>query len=297
MRTTRLHILGLAAVAAIALSLRAADAADAPAAPDAEVAARLERGARYFDQAVAWVGRGAAIGRASDLYVRLDAKWDLEDNHHEGPQAVWFTAPDRMRTEMTALARTTTKILNGDRAWILTAAGSVQRVHGAPGAEETLAQMRADLLRVRDLTAFVTLEGLKGPGVFFEHLGESKGSGVYEGEWIKVARRSPDGRRILFWLALERDAAGEARATWPGVVRVEGDAAAGTWSEDWILRDWDGSRALPRPFRYPSKIQAWRVHPDPAAAKTTPPRRFLSAVVDDIEINNRIPPERFEPPV
>jgi len=265
--------------------------------PGAGVDDALTRGARFFDQAIAWVARGGTLGRARDLYAHLDAKWDLEDNHHEGDQVVWYAAPDKMRSELTALQRTTTKILNGDRAWVIAANGSSHRIHGTPGAENDLKQMKEDLVRVADLTQFLTLEGLKGPGIVFEHQGNFEGSGVYAGSWIKIARRSPDGRKITFWLAYDKNpATGALSATWPGIVRVDGDIQAKLWNEDWILKDWDSPNAKPRPFRYPYKIQGWRTNPDPAQAKTDPPRRFLTALLDDIQINVGVPPAKFESP-
>lgn len=273
-------------------------AAGAPASPAAALEDALARGARYFDQSIAWVARGGSLGRARDLYVHLDATWDLDDNHHQGPQSVWYVAPDKMRSEMTALARTTTKILSGlERAWVIDAAGATHRIHGTAGAERDLQQMREDMLRVADLTQFLTLEGLKGAGVVFEHQGNFKGSGVYEGNWIKIARRSPDGRKITFWLNQEPDPrTGEIRASWPGIVRVDGDPAKKLQNEDWILKDWDAPTAAPRAFRYPFKIQGWRSNPDPAMAKQDPPRKFLTAILDDIQINTGIDPSKFEPP-
>ena len=268
-----------------------------PASPAAGLEDALARGARFFDQSIAWVARGGSLGQARDLYVHLDATWDLEDNHHQGPQAVWYVAPDKMRSELTALARTTTKILNGERAWTLDKAGVVHRLHGTPDGEAALAQLREDKTRVADLTQFLTLEGLKGPGVVFEHQGNFEGSGVYGGKWIKVARRSPDGRKITFWLNQDPDpATGEMRASWPGIVRVDGDVAKKLQNEDWILKDWDAPTAAPRAFRYPFKIQGWRSNPDPAMAKQDPPKKFLTAVLDDIQINTGVDPRKCEGP-
>ena len=270
-------------------------------APPADEAQRLALGARYFDQAIQYVARGGALGKASDLYAHLDVVWDLPDNHHEGEQSFWYLAPDKMRTELKALGSTTVKILDADKAWTvipqLPPERRVHRLHGTPGAEDTLAQLKEDLLRMQDLTDFVTLEGLKGSGVTFEYQGSTVGTNQYEGCWLKVARRSPDGRRITFWLAYEMDGAtGSPRATWPGVVRVEGDPAKGLWTEDWILRDWDSPQAQKRAFRYPFKIQAWRQNPDPALAASDPPRKFLTAIVDDIAVNAGPDPSRFVPP-
>jgi hypothetical protein len=265
--------------------------------PPASEVERLALGARYFDQAIQYVARGGALGQATDLYVHLDARWDLEDNHHEGEQSLWYLAPDKMRNELKAVGTVTTKILDGSQAWVVRPGSPprVYRIHGTPGAERDLAQMKEDLVRVQDLTDFVTLQGLKGEGVTFEYQGSKIGSKDYAGCWLKVARRSPDGRKITFWLAYEADASG-VRATWPGVVRVDGDAQRGLWTEDWILRDWDSPSAKRRAFRYPFRVEAWRSNPDPEAARADPPRKFLTAVVDDILVNSSVDPAMFKPP-
>jgi len=264
--------------------------------PTAGLEDSLMAGARYFDQAIAYVARGGTLGRAVDLYAHLDVKWDLEDNHHEGEQKVWFQTPDRMRTEIVAAGKAQTKILLGDKAWNVLSNGVVRRVHGTPDAAAQMKQMAEDLQRVQDLTAFVTLEGLKGPGIVFEFQGATRGDGLYAGEWLKVARRAPDGRKITFWLGLQRGADGSVRAAAPGVVRIDGDAATGLWTEDWILSDWDAPRAQPRPYRYPARLQAWRIHADPAKQREVPPTRFLFAAVNDIQVNAGIPPQVFAPP-
>jgi outer membrane lipoprotein-sorting protein len=255
----------------------------------------MMKGARYFDEAIAWVARGGALGKTKDFYVQLDAKWDLDTNHDEGAQRFWFADPGRMRMELTVEKfGVNTKILDGEKAWIVGFDGVPHRVHATPGAEETLKQMKEDLLRIQDLTAFLTLDGLKGNGVQFEFLKAVQGTGVYEGKWLKLARHSPDGRKITFWIAYDVDDKGEPHATWPGVVRVEGDPAQGLKTEDWVLKDWDSARAKPRPYRYPSKIQAWTVPPDPAKEG---PHKFLTAVIDDIQLNAGVDPSRFEAPV
>lgn len=299
-RSARLLLAPLLALplAFLAPPLQAADAPPLPPpppAPTAGVEDTLMQGARYFDQAIAYVARGGTLGRAVDLYAHLDVKWDLEDNHHEGEQKVWFQTPDRMRTEIVAAGKAQTKILLGDKAWNILPNGTVRRVHGTPDAAPQMKQMAEDLVRVQDLTAFVTLEGLKGPGITFQFQGATKGSGLYEGNWLKVARRSPDGRKITFWLGMETAPDGSVRATAPGVVRIDGDPATGLWTEDWIFSDWDAPRAQPRPYRYPARLQAWRIHPDPKQTQVQP-SRFLFAAVNDIQINAGIPPQVFTPP-
>ncbi|MFO0934348.1 MAG: hypothetical protein U1E39_16800 [Planctomycetota bacterium] len=300
-RSARLLLAPLLALplAFLAPPLQAADAPPLPPpppAPTAGVEDTLMLGARYFDQAIAYVARGGTLGRAVDLYAHLDVKWDLEDNHHEGEQKVWFQTPDRMRTEIVAAGKAQTKILLGDKAWNILPNGTVRRVHGTPDAAPQMKQMAEDLLRVQDLTAFVTLEGLKGPGITFQFQGTTKGDGLYAGNWLKVARRAPDGRKITFWLGMETAPDGSVRATAPGVVRIDGDPATGLWTEDWIFSDWDAPRAQPRPYRYPARLQAWRIHPDPAKVRESPPSRFLFAAVNDIQINAGIPPQVFTPP-
>jgi hypothetical protein len=309
-RRARRLAAGLAAVALAAAFLLAPGAlpvtsAEEPALscplgrtdPPASEAERLALGTRYFDQAIQYVARGGGLGQATDLYVHLDARWDLEDNHHEGEQTLWYLAPDKMRNELKAVGTVTTKILDGAQAWVVRPGSPprVYRIHGTPGAEKDLAQMKEDLVRVQDLTDFVTLQGLKGEGVTFEYLGSTVGHGSYRGCWLKIARRSPDGRKITFWLAYEADASG-VRATWPGVVRVDGDPERGLWTEDWILRDWDSPSAKRRAFRYPFRVEAWRSNPSPEAARSDPPRKFLTAVVDDILVNSSLDPALFQPP-
>lgn len=280
-----------------ALRHRPATGADAPA-PTAGVEDALMMGARYFDQAIAYVARGGTLGRAVDLYAALEVKWDLDDNRHEGGQRVWFQAPDRLRNEFTRAGQSQTKILLGDRAWNVLPNGTVRRIHGTPDAAAQLKQYAEDLQRIQDLTAFVTLEGLKGPGITFEYQGSTEGTGIYKGPtpWIKVARRAPDGRKITFWLGIEAGPDGRAQATAPGIVRVDGDAATGLWTEDWIFQDWNSARAQPRPYRYPARIQGWQLHADPKKHAEIPPRRILFAAVSDIQINAGIPPQVFQPP-
>jgi hypothetical protein len=261
----------------------------APAADDV-----MTIGARTFDESIAWVARGGALGRARDVYVDVFAVLDVpEQEHFEGRELVWFASPDKMRQERQAGGAVTTKILDGERAWEVLASGSVARLHGRPDAEHDLRQLKEDLTRMSDLAAFLTLEGIKGEGVVFEFQGAVEGSsGATAGKWLKVARRSPDGRKITFWFAYEADANGRPRATWPGVVRVDGDAARGVFTEEWVLKEWDAADAKPRPFRYPKKVQGWR-YPEGDRAKAA---RFALFNLDDVQINAGIDAGRFAPP-
>ncbi len=308
MRRSTPHLLSVSRLLAVALLPVSVAIADPPAppppppappSPAAGIPDNLQLGARYFDEAIQWVARGGVLGKTRDFYAHLDATWDLPDKHEEGVEEVWFAAPDRMRNTRTYAAHTTTKILSGEQAWAILPTGSVVRIHGTPDAAKTLAQMREDMVRVQDLTAFVTLEGLKGPGVVFEFVQTTQGSAgsIYEGQWLKVNRRSPDGRKMTFWIAYDADAEGKPlHATWPGVVRVDGDAAQHLPTEDWILSEWDHPSSPSRPFRYPRKVQGWRINPDKEAAKTDPPKRFLYAVIDDVRINQGMSDTLFQPP-
>jgi hypothetical protein len=269
-------------------------AAPPAGAPSVPLEDSLQRGARFFDQAIAWVARGGSLGKTRDFYASLDSKWDL-DEHNEGAQKVWFQTPGRMRLENRFLAGNQVKVLDGDKAWTWDAADEqrVRRLHATPDAAEALKQLKEDFQRLQDLTDFVTLEGLKGPGVLFEFQGQVRGSKVYEGDWLKIARRSPDGRKITFWLAFETGPDGQPRATWPGVVRVAGDAAAGLFTEDWILRSWDPPAAASRPFRWPASVQAWRF---PADKNTGSAQKFLTAVLNDVQVNQGVDAATFAPP-
>ena len=268
---------------------------------DAAAAERFAAGTRYFDEAIRYVARGGTLGGTRDMSAHMEVVMDLpEQGHQEGEETVWYSTPDKMRTELVHLTRTTTKILAGDQAWAVDDSGKAHRLHATPGAEKDLAQLKEDLMRIRDLLGFVTLEGLKGPGVRFEFVGAVGGSGVYVGDWLKVIRTGSDGRHMTFWLAREKDAQGADHATWPGVVRVEGDVAANLYTEDWILSNWDSPSAQRRAFRYPFKIEAYRFPADPEKAKAEraakPIQPFMKAFVDDIQVNAGVDAARFEPP-
>jgi hypothetical protein len=251
-------------------------------------------GARYFDQSIAWVAKGGALGRARDVYVDALAVLDVPGQHHfEGRQLLWFLAPDKMRVERLEGGAITSKILDGDRAWAVLAGGAVSRLHGSPDGAEDLKQLKEDLGRVQDLAAFLTLEGLKGENVVFEFQGAVEGTGgATAGKWLKVARRAPDGRKMTFWFAYENDPQGAPHATWPGVCRVDGDVQAELWTEEWVLKGWDAPDAKPRPYRYPMKIQGWR-YPGEDRAKA---QKFAVFNLDDIQINAGIDPARFAAP-
>jgi hypothetical protein len=288
--------IALLPVAVLATSLGVAAGDPPPLAPPPSpptLTPEQVEGARLFDEAIRWVARGeSGIQKANDFYVSLDAKFDLENQHHEGVMRLWFQAPDKYRQELSNGGATTTKILNGESLWIVQPNGQVSNENrrGEEGAR-AVAQAKDDRERLSDLTQFLTLQGLKGPGITFEFLGPKSGTPntAYAGEWMKIKRTAPGRSDIFFWLAYQRDAAGKAHATWPGVVRVDGEPAKNIPTEDYILKEWqEPAPNQPRAFRWPRKIEAWQVGRAPV--------RFLFATVDDLKINAGIDPTRFAPP-
>jgi hypothetical protein len=263
---------------------------------------RAETGARLFDECVKWVGQGTGgIQRAKDFYVKLEAELDLDQARHKGPMRVWWATNDHFRWEVTTAGRTTTKILNVRRdrnppmpqMWILEADGRVRRMHGTQEGATAIPQLQEDASRLGDLAQFITLRELKGPNVRFLFDGLKKGNGTYAGEWAKVTRVAPGATNISFWLAYRKDAEGVPHASWPGIVRVAGDAREKIPTEDYILRDWRKSpKGQPRGFNYPRSIEAYSFVPGTGQS----PARFLKATVQDIKINAGIDESRFSPP-
>lgn len=258
-------------------------------------------GARLFDDCIRWVSRGGpGIGRAQDFYVKLNAELDLEQARHKGPMRLWWKTNDRFRWEMTTGNRRLTKILNVNRRvkpartqmWIVQGTGQTRRLHGTAEGARAIKQLQNDAERLGDLAKFITLHELKGPGVRFVYGGARKGKGTYAGDWVKISRYAPGAAVVHFWLAYQRDKAGQVRATWPGVVRVEGDPRAKIPTEDYILKGWrDSPAGSPRAFRYPRSIDAYSFVPGTGQS----PARFLRADVEDIKINAGIDESRFIP--
>lgn len=251
---------------------------------------------RLFDESVRWVARGQqGIQQVRDFYVSLEAKLDLEQTHSEGPMRLWLQTPDLYRQEMTLSNSMQTKILNKGSLWIAGNDGKfVNMLRTADGAN-ALRQANDDLERLVDITTFLTLQGLKGPGVTFESEGEKAPSGAYArpggGTWWKIVRKALGKPNITFWLAHFSDAAGTVHATFPGVVRVDGEPQSNIPTEDYLLQNWDDQPGEPaRTFRYPRKILAFQSRPGQAAVN------FLTAVVTDIKINQGIDATRFLPP-
>jgi len=270
-------------------------AAAQPAAAPAQDAAQL--GAMYFDQAIHYVARGQqGIPTVRDFYVKLDAKLVLDNAQSEGQMRVWWQTPDRYRQELTTNRATTTKVILGNSGWMQTPNGQVRSLGRSREGQSTLAQLREDRSRLADVASFLTLQTLKGPGVVFLFDQFRKGTGNYAGNWIKIIRKAPGKADITFWIAWTRDAnTGQVVATWPGIIRVDGDPSKGIPTEDFILREWDAPQSQQRTFRYPRKIEAFSLLMDPQTRRTVP-ARFLWAIVDDIKINAGVDATRWAQP-
>ncbi len=262
-----------------------------PAAPAANPNMRL--GAALFDQCIRWVSRGQrGITRTTDFHIAVTAELELDTARHRGPMRLWWKAPDKYRQELETSGRTTAKVLNGDFLWIVHPGKRVQRMHGTAEGAGSIRQLKEDRQRMADLAQFITLRSLKGPRVTFEFVGEKKGSGDYAGNWVKITRRAPGAAVMHFWLAYQKDREGRYLATWPGIVRIDGDARKRIPTEDFILRNWtDAPKGQPHTFRYPRFIQAYSRMAGQA------PVRFLRATVNDIRINAGIKDTQFKPPL
>jgi hypothetical protein len=277
-----------------------APAAPAPAqtpAPSEEPShddlAHLPLGERLFEESRRWIANGSpSIDPLRDSHFSMDAKFELEGTRHEGPMRLWLQLPDLYRQETTMSNATTVKVLKAGNLWIRNQSGAFKHMNreGADGLQH-VRQTQADLDRVRDLTKFVTLEDLKGPGVTFEFQGEKQPSGDYArpdgGTWAKVVRRSPGNPSIYFWLAHTKDAGGVMHATYPGVVRIEGIPIEGVPTEDFLLQDW--TDPAPSHGRRPRRIRAFQARPG------EPLLPFLQAQVYDIRLNAGIDARQFDP--
>ncbi|MCA9317061.1 MAG: hypothetical protein H6806_12145 [Planctomycetes bacterium] len=264
----------------------------APPPPAGAPVASPDMGLTLFDQCVRWVSMGGqGIQQTTDFYINIIAELDLDTMTHRGPMRLWWQAPDRFRQELTVSRNVTTKILNGDRLWIVDPRGRAQRMHGTAGGVSAIRQLKEDRDRLGDLAQFLTLRSLMGDGAQFFFEGEKEGNGSYAGRWLKLRRVAPGAAEMHFWLAFQRGADGGYQATWPGIVRILGDPSRNLPTEDYILRSWkDPQRGAGQSFRYPEQIDAYSLLPGRA------PLRFLRATVRDIKINVGIDPARFLPP-
>ena len=289
-----LLLIGLLAASAPQASFaQGGPGAQPPGAPPAQQDPALAWGAKFFDDAIRYVARGRiSMPKVSDFYAKLDAKIELDSSRQEGQMRLWFKAPSMFRQEIATNGGTTTKILNGDQGWLRTPQGRVEAQAFTPEGQRNMKQWKEDRDRIADLANFLTLQALKGPGVTFHFDGYKRGTGTYPGNWIKITRRAPGKTNILFWIAYERTGENSVRATWPGIVRVEGDPARNYPTEDYILKEWDSPLSqTSRDFRYPRRIEAYSILKN--AQGQTVPTRFLFAIVEDIKINAGIDATRF----
>ncbi len=260
--------------------------------PATQLTPNQKYGAQLFDQCIWYASQGTrGITRTNDFHISVMAELDLDTTKHRGPMRLWWRTPDKYRQELTTSNRTTTKILNGERMWIVHPTGSVQRMHGTSEGARAIRQLKEDRMRMGDLAQFITLQSLKGPGVTFDYMGEKNGSGVFAGKWLKITRRAPGATAMHFWLAYDRAANGGFVAKWPGVVGIDGDPARKVPTEYFILKQWAASPAgQPHKYRYPKSITAY------SQMGRQPPVRFLQATVQDIKINTGAQDAYFQPP-
>jgi hypothetical protein len=273
---------------------RGDDEAPRPAPPAAEQPGDpgAVRGRAYFEQAVQFVNDGKpGIHTVENFFVDLaDVQITDGRNTHSGYLRLWFATPDRFRWEQRPSAEmtgVTTKILSGDQLWIVTPDNRLQRMHGSAEGLQAIEQLKADRKRLYDLARFLTLEGLKGPGVEFQYEGVARGSLEFAGERLKVRRRIPGGGDMIFYLAMHRGADGQVTARQPEIVTLVGNPERNEPTEIFLLTQWTQGPQ----FRYPSRIQAFR-QATPSAA----PTRFLLAFPSDIRVNAEIAAGIFEPP-
>lgn len=297
-----LVLVGTAAVPSATLSDASAEGSGnarpggAPAADPARV-----RGARYFDQAIAWINDGKpGISEIHTFFCHMhDVQLDIRDTHQEGYLRIWFKAPDKFRQEwrqerdLRLKPPATTKILAGQRMWIVSPDGTPRRVHGTAGGAASVQQLQDDRNRLADLAVFLTLAGLKGEGVIFEDMGQNEGPAgtVFQGRWHCVRRILEDGADMIFYFAYRADAEGRtASLTYPGIVVVRGDRAKQEPTEAYILSNWKQGTA----FQYPGKIEAY-AREDWAAEPRY--KRFLLAFPEDIQINVKLSDRIFDDPM
>jgi len=252
------------------------------------------RGRAFFEQAVEYVNDGKqGIHQVTDFYADLaDVQVQSGTSTHSGYMRLWFLEPERFRWELRPTAkpddRVVTKILDGEKMWVIEADGTLRRLHGSPGGAAAIEQLQSDRRRMRDLARFLTLDGLKGPGVVFRYEGIVDGTGVFAGRRLRISRTIPGGGNMVFYLAFEQAADGTMRAMQPEIVKMEGDPARGEpFAEYYLLKEW---RRGPQ-FKFPGRIEALR-QADPRSQ----PERFLLVFPQDIRINTKLDAALFGPP-
>ncbi len=253
----------------------------------------------YFDHAVRYVNDGKrGIHALTDFFADLhDVTFNVGRNRHEGHMRLWLKTPDKYRFEIRQKKnvrapgqRITTKMLDGEKMWILHPDGQEQRLHGTSTGAGAIRQMKADRRRLMDLARFLTLDGLKGPGVTFLNEGPTQGSGTFAGNWFRIRRKIKGGADVVFYLAHEADPRDprRRRATYPGIVKIEGNVRLNEPTEYYLLKQW---RRGPQ-FRYPTEIQAFS-----QMGPTGKMNSFLHAYPADVRINVGLQSTLFAPPV
>ena len=262
-----------------------------PEASDAE----LRWGAAFFEDSARWVaGEGAVVERIETFHCRLDVKLEGRSSRLEGPVSLWYRAPGSFRLERESRAGTTTHILAGERGWLIHPDSHVEDLSASRAGRVEMADVRVTRDRFVDVLAAVTLLPMRQGSTGFSFAGYKRGSGTYAGNWIKLVRQPPGTRRVMCWLAYDRSDLDEVHTTWPGIVRVEDEGERGAWTEDLILKEWDSplaERGAGR--RFPRRIEAYAI--DKSRDRTIP-RRFLFAIVDDLQVNVPLEERLFEPP-
>lgn len=303
MQRTLVPLLGLtcASLFVLALLLTAFDTREAAArgGETAQPKVTSSAGEIYFDHAIRYVADGkAGIHNLTDFYADLQAvNFAVGQSRHQGHMRLWLKTPDKYRFELRERKdprqpnqKITTKILDGGKMWIVHPDGREQRMHGTGGTSAaSIRQMQDDRRRLLDLARFLTLDGLKGPGVTFHDEGFTQGSGTFAGNWIRVRRKIQGGADVLFYLAHVADPRDprRRRATHPGIVKVEGNPATGEPTEYYLLKNWVRGPQ----FRYPAKILAYS-----EAKPGARPNLFLEANPVDVRINTGLQSSLFAPP-
>jgi hypothetical protein len=248
----------------------------------------LAEGARLFDEAVRYVAGGAAaVPEVRSFVASMEARIDLPPHRHQGDLRIAFEG-DRLRLDTTVANGVTTKILNGERAWVIDASRRVSPQHGRPGGDDAIRQMKEDRARFEDIGRFLTLRGLKGSGATFRLVGPAEETGDLAGRWLKVERLASGRSTMTFWLAYATDAEGRHHATWPGAVRVEGTGDAP--AETYVLREWTAPAPAPGTVRYPRLVRGFQATKDGGSSP------FLVARLRDLRVNEALDPAQFEPP-
>jgi hypothetical protein len=261
----------------------------------------VREGTRLFEETVRFLANGGPERKeVRSLYVSGMIRLQQPDRRLDGWIRLWIDLPGRLRVESSpsdprsgGAPSTTTRILNGDLAWIIDPKGTVHPRHGRPDGEADVRSMRADLQLFQKVARFLVPGALAGPRVRLEWQGPSRGGGKFAGEWQKVLRQSPGEPDITLFLAHSVDEGGVTHASVPGVVRVAGDPARGTPKEEFILKDWRPRDPPVMPedsFLFPRKVE--RVTTDSGGSATLD----FTAYLNEVLLGAGLPGTTFVPP-